>query len=348
MSQKEILLGPKKNEFGPSLAVDLSATRVEAPAFEGLSVTVPTPDDLTQDDLLERFRELKRQVSPRRTRRPNEAIDFGDDIVFDALGYSEGKLIPFSARFDVRMELAPLAALPGFSEGLQGAHVGESREIAVDLPENYPVEALRGKPVRFIVDVKSAEAVRELGDGDPDLIGLLKRGATLDEVMDSIAEELENEAAEVLQVEGREMVFDELIARTQATVAPSVVDEEIRLTWQRLEGAALAEKNFDAEEQREALNGWLADPETREQTERRLKLSMVLGAIAKKEKIFLDAAKLEEILQEASTDFGLTAQQVSDGLRAPNGMNTQVYNVALHLATVQHVLQRTRITFAAD
>jgi trigger factor len=73
---------------------------------------------------------------------------------------------------------------------------------------------------------------------------------------------------------------------------------------------------------------------------------MVLGAIAKKEKIFLDGPKLEALLQEAATDFGLSAEQVSQGLRSPDGMNGQLYNVGLHLATVQHVLERATITYA--
>lgn len=349
MNADDIPRGPGFLRLTPSAApaIEFQFQPVPAPSLEGLAVEVPTPEDLSEDDLLQRFHALKRSVSPRRKRAADEPTALTDEVVFDALGYCEGKLIPFSARFDVQMELAPVPAMPGFSEGLAGTPVGQSVELALTLPADYPVESLAGKPVRFLVDLKSAEAVDTLDDDAPALLEKLGRGDTLDAVMDSLREELEDEAADQLRLEGRELVFDALLARANPSVRSEVVDEEIRRCWQRLEGEALARKNFDADEQAEALAGWLADADTRTQAERRLRLAIVLGSIVQAQKLTLDAAQLESLLADAAegAGLGLTAAQLHEGLRGSKPMTAQLYNVGLHLLAVEHVLKHAQIRY---
>jgi trigger factor len=219
-------------------------------------------------------------------------------------------------------------------------------EVSLTLPLDYPAADLQGRPVRFLVDIKAAAEVSLLGDDSPELLTALGRGANLDAVMDSIRDELEDEAADLLQLEGRELVFDALLERARPEVPDDAVSEEIRRAWQRLEGEALARKNFDAQEQAEALEGWLTDPATRAQARRRLELAVVLGAIVKHEQLTLTDAQLEERLAEAAADFGLSASEVHQGLRSSAAATQQMFNVGLHLLAVEHVLERAQIRYA--
>ncbi|RKH06706.1 peptidylprolyl isomerase, partial [Corallococcus sp. CA053C] len=99
-------------------AESLKLPGVTAPSLAGLSVRVPTPDDLTEEDLLRGFHEKRRAVATQRERLPGEPLELGDDVQLNVVGYCDGKLIPFSARFGMTTELAPIEALPGFCEGV--------------------------------------------------------------------------------------------------------------------------------------------------------------------------------------------------------------------------------------
>lgn len=318
---------------------------VKAPSLEGLTVTVPKPADLTQDDLIRRFHELKREHAKSRDRAPKEAVQLGDEVQLDTLGYCGGKLIPFSARFGLWLELAPQEALPGFAEALAGEGVGDSIEIDLTLPATYPVAWLRSKPARFIVDLRAARAVTEPADDAPAFLAALKRGKTLDEVMNSIREELEDLLADTLVVEGQNLVLDAVAARGEVTVPEKLIDEEIRRRWGQLEGKALIARGFDATEQREAMQSWLDDPLTRADAGRRLKIGLVLKAIAEKEKLQLTPKKLEEIAKAAGESFGLKPAEVAAGLRESPALTAQMAQTAWHLLAVEHVMSKATVKF---
>ena len=318
---------------------------VKAPSIEGITVTVPKPADLTQDDLIRRFHELKREHGKQRDRAAKEAVQLGDELQIDTLGYCNGKLIPFSARFGLWLELAPQEALPGFAEALAGESVGDSIEINLTLPANYPVEWMRNKPARFLVDLRAAKEVTMPDDEAPAFLKALKRGKNLDEVMDSIREELEDRLADTLTLEGENLVLDALVARAEVAISPKLVDEEIRRRWVVLESKALIAKGFDAAEQREAMQGWLDDPMTRADAERRLKIALVLRAVAEAEKLELTPAKLEEMAKAAGEGFGLTAAQVKEGLRESPDLTEQMFQTGWHLLAVEHVMSKAKVKF---
>ncbi|MBI3180609.1 MAG: FKBP-type peptidyl-prolyl cis-trans isomerase [Myxococcales bacterium] len=317
----------------------------KAPSLEDLAVRVPAAEDLTEGDFLRRFQELSREAAKSRDRAEGEAVAMGDDAQLDAVGYSEGKLIPFSVRTGMWMVLQPEALLPGFAEGIVGTKVGESAEVELELPADYPVEGLRGKKAHFIVDVLSAREVKMPESEGPALLKALGRGSSLDEVMDSIAEELEEELADQLWVQAQDLVLDELVERAKPQVPIELVDEEVRRRWGQVEGKALGEKQFDVKEQEEALAGWLEDRETRADAERRLKISLVLKAIAERDQLVLTSETMDRLLEEVSQDFGLDPEEAKAAVREDTLAAKQVHDFAWHLMVVQHVMEQAKVQF---
>ncbi len=317
---------------------------VKAPSLEGLSITVPAPDDLTQDEVLERFHELARAHAEVRPREEGEPIALGDDVQLDILGYAQGRLIPFSVRIGHWMELAPQPMLPGFAEVLSEADVGDSVEVGIVLPQDYPAEHLRGLPARFLVDIRAAREVRMPDTDSDELLRALGRGATHDEVVASIVDELEGELADLLWVDARDLVLDELVARAEVQVPPALVDEEIRRRWSQAEGEALTLKNFSLEEQQEALDGWLQHPGIRADAERRLKISLVLKAIAERDRLKLEPNQVLEVLEEPSAAFGISSAQLRASLADP-ATAAQLRDVAWHLFVVEHVMRHAQVRF---
>ena len=318
--------------------------KVKAPSLEGLDVLVPAAEDPTESDLLERFHELARAKAEVRPRAQGEPLSLGDDVQVDILGYSNGRLIPLSTRLGFWMELAPQPMLPGLAEVIAEASVGDSVEVGITLPDTYPAEQLRGTPARFLVDVRAAREVRMPDTESDAFLKLLGRGATHEEVMASIVDELETELVDLLWVDAQGLVLDEVVKRADVTVPKALVDEEIRRRWRQLEGEALALKHFSLEEQQEALDGWLHHPGIRDDAERRLKIALVLRAIAERDRLELTPERTLELLQQSSEPFGITEAQLRGALADPNTA-AQLKDVAWHLLAVEHVMSQARVRF---
>ncbi|WP_249347630.1 peptidylprolyl isomerase, partial [Corallococcus exiguus] len=328
----------------PGLGHQADLPVVKAPSLENLNIRVPQGEDLTEEDLLERFHELARAKAQVRERAEGEALAMGDDVRLDILGYANGRLIPLSTRMGYWMELAPQVMLPGFAEVIAEASVGDSVEVGLVLPDNYPADPLRGMPARFLVDVRGAREV-SMPDTESDaFLQQLGRGSTHEEVMSSIVEEMESEMADMLWVDARNRVLDEIVARADVTVPKALVDEEIRRRWKQAEGEVLAQKFFSLEEQQEALDGWLHHPGIRDDVERRLKIALVLRAIAQRDKLQLTPQVTLELLKESSEPFGITEAQLRESMLDPSA-SAQMTDVAWHLLAVEHVMTQAKVTF---
>jgi len=319
---------------------------VKAPSLEGLAVRVPTPDDLTEEDLLRAFHEKRRAVATTRERQEGESLEMGDDVQLNIVGYCDGKFIPFSARFGMTTELAPIEALPGFCEAVaEGGKVGGSMQIALELPENYPVAHLRGKPARFLVDILGAREVTLLPERSTEFLEKVGMGGTLEELLDNLREELEDELAGQLWVQAQDMVLDEVARRTPVELPRALVDEELRRRWVQAEGKAMVEYQFDVEEQQEALQGWLTDPTTRADAERRLHIGIALKAVTEAEKLQLTPEKLEELIRDHMEPFGFSAEDVHAALRETPETTRRLTELGWHLLAVEHVMNKAKVTF---
>jgi trigger factor len=318
---------------------------VKAPSLEDLRVTVPGPEELIEDDVLVRLHELALESAETRDRAPGEPIQMGDLVLLDTLGYADGRLIPFSARSEMELEMAPQAMIPGFCEALVGTPLGDGREFEVALPDDYPIESLRGVKATFLVDVLAAKEVNLPDYESEGFLQSLGRGETIDEVMASIVDELSDEQAEELWLEAQESVLDELVIRLgEVRVPPELVDEEIREQWKANELPLLQAKEFAADELQEALEGWLEDADTRVDAERRIRVSLALRAIIEAQKLQLTPARLEELLGDVVQSLGMSEEDARQALADPASAGP-IRDMATHLMAVEYVMSRARIQF---
>lgn len=324
---------------------DVQLPRAKAPSLENLVVHVPAPADLTTEDLLRRFHEKTRSKGTIRDRAEGEALGATDDVMLNVIGYLDGRLMPFSTRFRWWAELAPIPALPGLMEAVATAEVGDSLEVMVTLPANYPNEAFRNAPVRFAVDVLAAREVKALDPEAKGFFDTLGLGKTMDDVMDAIREELEEELSEELVVLGREMVLDELAARSEVTIPSALVDEEVRRRWGRAELPLLVEHQFTVDEQNEARDAWLRDGATRAECERRLKIGLALAAMAEAEKLAPTPEELKGVLELYSSAWGLSAADVEKGIKESKQLAGELGRLAFYLYSVDYAVSKARLVF---
>lgn len=322
----------------------LELPRAEAPSLEGLTVAWPTVAPVTEDEIVERFDELKFAAALRYDPEPGAPVALGDEVQLDVLGYSQGRLIPFSARADWWVRVMPEPLLPGFFEALVGARVGKTLEVPLTLPRDYPVEALRGAPAHFFVAVKAVRVVDLPDDEAPEFLFSLGRGATLQEVMHRLAEELAEERRDAAAREAQEFALELLADRSSVEVPAHLINEEIRLRWAESERPTLVELELPPEALQASLESWLRDPLTRGDAEQRLKIAFVLGAIAQRDGLQPRREDMDGMLDTVMRTAQASREEVESWLRADPALAPRIHNLLMHMAAVDHVMSKVVFT----
>src|SRR5207245_7097722 len=93
---------------------------------------------------------------------PNtHAAPVGILVFMDFEGEVAGKPFEGGKGEDMSVELGSGRLIPGFEDQLVGAKAGDSREVNVTFPQDYPVEDLKGKEATFAVTVKGVKTAAE-------------------------------------------------------------------------------------------------------------------------------------------------------------------------------------------
>ena len=161
--------------------------------------------------------------------------------------------------------------------------------------------------------------------------------------MRAVVRQMEDEAAQLLLLQAQQQVLNEVASRTRVELPPELVDEEIRRRWSASEGRSASELQFNGQEQEESLATWLQDADIRAEVEQRLRISLALGAICKRDGLTLTPRAVEKVLRDEAHAAGLTIGEVADALRAEPRHLARIDQVAWHLMAVDHVMSRADI-----
>ncbi|MFT3712138.1 MAG: hypothetical protein QM817_31225 [Archangium sp.] len=316
-----------------------------APSLDALVVKAPKVVPFTAEDLMLFADQLARERAPKMKRKYGEKLQLGDVAVIDVLAYHQGKLLPFSARQGMEIEVGAGDSLPWLDESLLECAVGDGLELPVTLPNDELVEAMRGAEVTYLVDVVSAYRVELPSVDSADFLSLLSRKATtLDGAMEELSEQLEAQRIAEAWEEARECVIDELVRRTEVTLSPELVDEEIKRAWMRVELPLLESKGFEPDELREALSGWLGDGPTRTDAERRLRLALGVKAFAEKEQLTFDKDAMKLMVDDAKARFGINKEEVRKALKDPRApAHDQMVAVGIQMRVLELAMSAAKI-----
>ena len=175
------------------------APEVTLPDYKGVTVTVPplaVPEEDVQGQLTalqERFADFK-DIEGR-------AADMADFAVIDYTSTVEGKPTEeflgkpagyLAGREGFWVRLDEMAFLPGFAAQMVGMNVGDTKEITVTLPEDFPVADLQNHELVFTTTVKELK-VAILPELDDELANRLAPGKTIAEITDIIRENMQTE-----------------------------------------------------------------------------------------------------------------------------------------------------------
>jgi len=232
------------------------------------------------------------------TPEEGRAAASGDRITMDFVGRIDGEAFEGGSGEGTQLVLGQANFIPGFEEGLIGVKAGEERDINGTFPDDYTVDALKGKAAIFAVKIKEVAApVRPAVDdafaktlGAEDVANLRKL----------VSEQIGREYDNVARMKLKRQMLAQLEKAHTFELPPSLVDSEFESIWRQLtETMRQSGKSFPDENKTEEE----ARAEYRRIAERRVRLGLIIGEIAEKNDIKITQDELRRVLIEQARRF---------------------------------------------
>ncbi len=269
---------------------------VGAPAIEDLKLERLTvePDQAAVDAQLEQLaiQNKRWEDAPKK-----HAAATGDLVVLDFAGAVEGKPFEGGTGEDMQVEIGSGQLIPGFEDQLIGAKAGDSREVKVTFPDDYPVDNLKGKDATFAVTVKG---VKTAGETKVDEEFAKSLGLTdLEQLKGLIRGQHEQELNGLTRTHMKRQLLDQLAARHDFVVPESMVEAEYQNILAQLRHEASHEADPEAA---------LAEIETeaadyRAIAERRVRLGLLLSEIGAANGVEVSEQEMNRLIMQAASQY---------------------------------------------
>ena len=276
-------------------AVLTLAPEVQLPDYKGITVKAPAGEvtdaeiDTQIQGLRERFADYQ-DIEGRSAQSGDLAIiDFTSTLdgqpLEQAIGKSAGYL---SGREGFWLKLDEGSFLPGFAAQVEGLNAGDSKDIALPIPEDFPLSDLRGKEVTFHVTLKGLKQM-VLPELDDEFAAKVTGGKTL--------EELRSLAKHQIEVEKRRQIDDykvnQIVEHFNSLVDFELPEDLLRHETQG-QADALVERGVKSGMSEEELSSQQAEifATAGDQARTNLKTNFILQEIARTEGIAVSDQEL--------------------------------------------------------
>jgi trigger factor len=282
-------------------------------AYKGLEVGRGEPEvkDAAVDSELEGLRERLATLET-----VDEAAGKGDFVLVDFNGTVDGEEFAGGTARDELIELGSDRLVPGFEEQLEGARAGEERTVAIDFPDDYGAEELRGKTAQFAVTVKEVKR-KDLPELDDDFAVDAAGFDSLQELRDDVRDRLREREEQRIAAEFREAVLDAATNEATIDVPDSLVHARAHELYHQMIHS-LSHQGISEEAYLRIAgkdHDQLVD-EAKPDAERALRREAVLAAVVEAEGIEPDDDELEEALEPAAAREKTTPAKLLGRLRS--------------------------------
>ncbi|TFD92442.1 trigger factor [Jeotgalibacillus sp. R-1-5s-1] len=242
-------------------------------------------------------------------------VENGDTVVLDFEGFVGDEAFEGGQADNYSLEIGSGSFIPGFEEQLVGLAAGEEKDVEVTFPEEYHAEELAGKPAVFKVKIHEIKA-KEL----PELNDEFAKDAdeeveTLAELKEKTKKRLEEDKKNAAETELRDTLVEKASDNAEIDVPDAMVDTEVDRMMQEFEQRLGAqgmnlELYFQFSGQDEAtLRGQM-----KEDAAKRVRVNLVLEAIANEENITVTEEDVNEELSSMTQQFNMTVDQIKAAL----------------------------------
>jgi trigger factor len=278
----------------------ITAPEISLPEYKGLEIEVPKSEitdeavDQNLEQLRQRFADYE-DITDRATELGDLAIiDYTatiDGKPLEEVGGEQAKSLASNEGYWIRIE--DEAFFPGFTDALIGSKPNDDKEITITLPDDFPIESIRGMEAVFAVTVTGLknESLPELDD---EFAGKIEAGKSLDDIKALIRDDLDLRQKRQLE----EIKINSVLAKLNALTDFDVPEEFLQSETQGQADAMVSEgleAGMSEDEVEERKAGLFEEAQVRAKNS--LKTNFLLTEIGEKEKLKVENS---EVLQRVT------------------------------------------------
>jgi trigger factor len=278
--------------------------------------------DVAESEIDDALKQIAEQNKPYAPKAEGGKVEQGDRVVVDFVGRIDGTAFPGGTGNDVAVTIGSNQFIPGFEDQLVGLGVGETRQVNVTFPANYPSETLAGKAAEFDVTAKAIETPVPvtIDDEFAKSLGL----ESLEKLREAVKERLARDHTAMSRQKLKRKLLDELDALHKFTPPPTLVDDEFNSIWETIESDLKRQNRTFADE---GTTEEKAREEYRAIAERRVRLGLLLAEIGDKNNIKVSDEEISRAIVERARQVPGREQEIWNyyrnnpqamaGIRAP-------------------------------
>lgn len=303
--------------------------------FDGLEVEkqVRAVSDAEVDAELDQLREKATVVEPVTDRSDCQK---GDLAVIDFFGYVDGETFKGGKGINYTVEVGAGQMIEGFEDHLVGMNIGDEKNFQLNFPKDQGPEEVQGKDVDWKVDLKELKS-KILPELDDDFAQDLGEYDTLDELKESLRENIATREDARSKRQLRDAVMEKLVEANPVDVPPVMVDRQLDYLLQ--DAGRMAENATD--EMKEAIAKLRG--ELRPRAEKQVAGMLVLEAVARQAEIEVTDQELEGRIAELARENRMQPKQLKIQLKQSDQLDGLRYNMKQDKA-LDMVLDKAEVT----
>ena len=263
----------------------------------------------------------------------------GDEVLIDFEGFDKKTNQPVTgaAGNDYPLILGSKSFIPGFEDKLLNAKKNDPIEFELTFPPDYGVKFLQNKKVNFKVSVKQVSKIKlpALDDSFAKLVGTFD---SIDDLKKDIKKELETTKKNDAEVKQQNEIVEKIVLTSTVDIPSLLMEEEFkRIDKEQRQNAAYSGKTWSEYLSEQGLNEAEFIKQAQEQAVQRIKIGLVLGAIAGIENISSSKAELKTKLEALKKQYA-NDQQMQQELAKPDNQQ-DINNRLLVEKTVKRLVE---------
>jgi trigger factor len=289
---------------------------IEPKDYAGIEITdvAETATEADAQAALDRMRRDAATLVP--VDRP---VQLGDTATLDYEGKIDGVAFEGGTAQGQETEILPDRFIPGFIDGIVGMKAGETKDVQAKFPDPYGNQELAGKDAVFTITVHDVKEP-ELPPLDDDFAKRVAQAETVAELQAEIKRRLDETVKQNARRQMSSELLDKLVAANEFPLPEVLIDRELDAllneSRQYIARAGIPWDDYlsaSGKSETELREGF------REEAQRRVKTTLLVEAIAKKEAVEATQADVEAELNALAAQYGQPRERIIEALRANLG-----------------------------
>ncbi|MBF0359276.1 MAG: trigger factor, partial [Magnetococcales bacterium] len=301
-----------------------------------LSKTSALVEESDVDKVIEQIRDTNTSYKADDTR----LAESGDQLKIDFDGYIENERFEGGKAEGHELVLGSGRFIPGFEDQLIGSKAGESVEVTLSFPEDYQAKHLAGKEALFkcIVHEVRGPVKPEINDDLAVKAGVAEGGIA--KLREEITTRLNSEAENRTNAELKKQILDKLVESNTLNIPQGLVEREQEGMVEQLK-QEYKRQGMDPEMlgmNPDAMGEGFAD-----EAAKRVKVGMLLGAIAREESISASEEAVDAFLRKMSASYGDQAESMLKWMKEDPERIEGIRSTVLEAAIIDWIVNNSTV-----